>query len=172
MKSVLAEFETVDALSEGSNRAKDEGFATKDALTPYPLPGTDKIVGSDHPNIRVPMAVGGFGMAVAMFGLEWWSAAYAYPFNEGGRPFFSWQIFLLVPFEVGVLAAGVAGFLAMLVHCGLPRLYHPLFDVGDFERASQDRFFLLFDDPGDEALPRLRNILLEAGALQIAEAAA
>ena len=58
--------------------------------------------------------------------LEFWSAVYAYPIDSGGRPLNSWPIFLLVPFEVGVLAAAVAGFAALLVLCGLPRLHHPV----------------------------------------------
>lgn len=173
MKRLLAEFATTDALTEGSNRAGDGGFPAVDALTPYPIADMHKIVESDHPHVRVPMAVAGFGTAAAMFALESWSAVSAYPFNEGGRPFFSWQVFLLVPFEVGVLAAGIAGFVAMLVHCGLPRLHHPLFDVGGIEHATQDRFFLMFDYPAADAeVATLRDILLGAGALSIAESAA
>ena len=48
-----------------------------------------------------------------------------------------------MPFEVGVLAAAVAGFAALLVLCGLPRLHHPLFDCDAIERATDDRYFLL-----------------------------
>ena len=172
MRSLLAEFETADALSKGAGKAGESGFVTRDALTPYPVAALDGLIEQASPRVRVPMAIAGFGTAAAMFGLEWWSAARAYPFNEGGRPLFSWQVFTLVPFEVGVLAAGLAGFVAMCVHCGLPRLHHPMFATDGIERASQDRFFLVFDDPGDENLAKLRAILLDAGALRIAESGA
>ena len=79
--------------------------------------------------------------------MEFWSAVYAYPIDSGGRPLNSWPIFLLVPFEVGVLAAAVAGFAALLVLCGLPRLHHPLFDCDAIERATDDRYFLLVRAP-------------------------
>ena len=74
------------------------------------------------------MPIAALALAAAAYALEFWSAVYAYPIDSGGRPLNSWPIFLLVPFEVGVLAAAVAGFAALLVLCGLPRLHHPLFD--------------------------------------------
>jgi hypothetical protein len=54
---------------------------------------------------------------------------------------------LLVPFEVGILAAATAGFIALVVLCGLPRLNHPLFDWRRVERATDDRYFLLVEAP-------------------------
>ena len=41
----------------------------------------------------------------------------------------------------------VAGLTAFLVENGLPRLHHPLFAVQGFERASQDRFWLMLARP-------------------------
>ena len=170
MSRLLAEFTSAEAIADGARRAKDEGFATLDALTPYPVPAMDALVPASRPMIRVPMAVAGFGTAAFAFGFQAWSAVSAYPFNSGGRPLFSWQIFLLVPFEVGVLAAAIAGLVSFFVHCGLPRLHHPIFDVGGIERASQDRFFLVFDHPRGEAYATLQGLLLDAGAVSLSEA--
>ena len=69
--------------------------------------------------------------------------------------------------EFGVLAAAVAGFATMLWACGLPRLNHPVHDMPQFERASQDRFLLLVA-PKDGPAP-LRRRLEEAGALLVSE---
>ncbi len=96
----------------------------------------------------------------------------AYPFNSGGRPLFSWPVFLLVPFEVGVFAAALAGLIAFFVHCGLPRLHHPAFGVGGVERASQDRFFLDLRSPQRRRSAHLQDLLCEAGAVSISEAEA
>ena len=82
-------------------------------------------------------------VAAFAFGLQWYSAVIAYPINSGGRPLNSWQVFWLVPFEVGVFAAALCGVIALFWSCGLPRLHHPLFEIPGFERATQDRFFLL-----------------------------
>jgi hypothetical protein len=171
MTSLLAEFASAEALTTAARRTGEQGFAARDVLSPYPLENMDEIVPPRHARIRGPMALAGFGTALFVFFFQWWTAAVAYPFNSGGRPFFSWPVFLLVPVETGVLAAGIAGMIAFFVSCGLPRLYDPVFDVGDIERASQDRFFLLFAHPGDARLDRLRDLLTGAGALQVAEAA-
>ena len=87
----------------------------------------------------------------------------------GGRPLNSWPIFLLVPFEVGVLAAAVAGFAALLVLCGLPRLHHPLFDSDALERATDDRYFLLVRAPPKAESDGLKVLLFAARAMRIEE---
>lgn len=173
MSSVLvAQFADVEALLGGVRHARDEGFSARDALTPYPIAAIIDLIPHSEPRLRLTMALSGFGVALFAFALQTWSAVVAYPFNSGGRPYFSWPVFLLVPFEVGVLAAGIAGFIAFLRRTGLPRLHHSIFDLADIERASQDRFFLIFDHPQGEALSKLEGLMLAAGALSVAEAGA
>jgi hypothetical protein len=79
-------------------------------------------------------------------------------------------VFVLFPFEVGVLGAAVAGLIALLWRTGLPRLNHPLFDLGRFAAASQDRFFLAAA-PGSPAFDarRLHAMLTACGAVAIME---
>ena len=106
------------------------------------------------------MLIFAIGVAGFAYGLQFWSAVYAYPIHSGGRPLNSWPIFLLVPFEVGILAAAIAGFAALLVLCGLPRVNHPLFDWDAVERATDDRYFLLVDAPPEISEgDRLRTVL-------------
>ena len=81
-------------------------------------------------------------------------------------------MFLLVPFEAGVLAAGIAGFITFLYTCGLPGLYHPVFDVPGIERATSDRFFLLVNTSSDERIEdHVRGLLVKEGAIFIEEVA-
>lgn len=170
---LIAEFGNPGALTAAARRVRDEGFRALDALTPCPVEGIDGALGLKTSPVRWPMLIAGIGVAAFAYGLESWSAIFAYPIDSGGRPLNSWPVFLLAPFEVGVLAAGLAGFIAFLVLCGLPRLNHPLFDWDRIERATDDRYFLLMAAPEDErADTRLRALLLDAKALRIEAAPA
>jgi len=165
---LIAEFGDPGALTAAARRVRDEGFRALDALTPCPVDGVDGALDLKKSPVRWPMLIAGIGVAAFAYGLESWSAILAYPIDSGGRPLNSWPIFVLAPFEVGVLAAGLAGFIAFLVLCGLPRLNHPLFDWDRIERATDDRFFLLMAAPqGEQAGARLRALLLDAKALRI-----
>jgi Protein of unknown function (DUF3341) len=165
---LIAEFGGPDAMVAAARRARDQGFAPLDALSPCPVEGIDETLGLKKSPIRLPMLIAALSVAALAYGLEYWSAVYAYPIDSGGRPLDSWPVFLLAPFEVGVLAAAIAGFIALLVLCGLPRLNHPLFDWNRIERATDDRYFLLMAAPEDgRDNDRLRSLLLEARALMI-----
>ena len=90
MKTLVATFHTPEALMQAAQKAKAEGFALEDTLTPFPVEGIDGVLGLKKANIRRPMALAGFSAAAFAYALEWYSAAIAYPYNSGGRPFNSW----------------------------------------------------------------------------------
>lgn len=170
MTALLAEFRTPDALRAALARVGEAGHRALDAFTPYPVEGLDEGLGIGPSRIRYVMLAGGILMAVFAFGLQYYSAVYDYPLNLGGRPLNSWQAFLLVPFEVGIFAAALCGVVAFLRSCRLPRLHHPLFEIPGFERATQDRFYLLAGaEDGTDAGLQLRHLLEEAGAVVVTE---
>lgn len=170
MKWLVAVFESPEALVKGADKLKAEGCPAEDALTPFHVHGIEDALNTKRPPVRRAMAIAGFSVAAFAYFIEWMSLAIAYPFNSGDRPFNSWQVFLLVPFEAGVLAAGIAGFVTMLYTCGLPSLYHPVFDVRGIERATSDRFFLIVNPTTDERTEdRVRGLLVSEGAIFIEE---
>jgi hypothetical protein len=73
-----------------------------------------------------------------------------YPLNLGGRAHLAWPAFMLVTFEMAVLGAALFLLFGLLIASRLPQLHHPVFDAPDFERVTQDRFFLCIraSDPG------------------------
>jgi hypothetical protein len=172
MKRLVAAFDSPEALVKGADRLKAEGYPAEDALTPFRVHGIEEALTIKQPPVRRVMAVAGFSVAAFAWLLQWFSLAVAYPFDSGGRPLFSWQVFLLVPFEAGVLAAGIAGFITFLYICGLPGLYHPVFDVPGIERATSDRFFLMVSTSSDERIEdHVRSLLVNEGAIFIEEVA-
>ena len=166
-RPLLAEFETPEALVRALRLARADGHRAIDAFSPFPVEDLAAALDPPRVPVRPIMAAAGFGAAAAMYALQWYGAVHAYPLNSGGRSLHSWPVFLLVPFEVGVLAAAVAGFAAFLWGCGLPRLHHPLFAMPRFERASQDRFLLLVAPRGPAE--GLRRTLEEAGARLVSD---
>jgi len=167
-RPLLAEFDRPAALVTALRRIKQRGHLALDAFTPYPVDGLDEELAIARSPIRAVMLAGGLVVAAAAFALQAYSAVIDYPINSGNRPLFSWQVFLLVPFEVGVFAAALCGVCAFLYGCGLPRLHHALFDVPAFERATQDHFFLLAGACDDAASRDLRQIL-ESSAICVTE---
>jgi len=169
-KPLVAEFCDADSLIGAAVRLKREGHQLLDAFTPFRLPELDCILPVRPPRVRLAMLLVGLAMAAFAYFLQWYSSVIDYPLNTGGRPLHSWPVFVLVPFEVGMLAAALSGFASCFWNCRLPCLYHPLFDTTDFSRANQDRFFLLAAQSDEEGRSAsLRETLKSAGALTVME---
>lgn len=168
LRTVVAEFGSEHALTAAMSKLSEGGFLARDALTPYPVEALSHALALRPSRVRWAMLAGGLAAAALAYATEWYSAVVDYPFNTGGRPLNSWPVFVLVPFEVGVLAAALCGLVAFLLACGLPRLNNPLFAVPGIERATVDRFFLVYDIVAEsEAHRRLVALLVDAHALRV-----
>jgi len=143
---LLAEFATAHGAADAARRAARAGTPAVDVLSPNPIDGIAEHLAP--PPARAPvgwvMFIAGAMGAILGYFMQWYSAAVAYPIDSGGRPLNSWPVFLPVAYEITILLAGICGMLGWIAMCGLPKLHHPLFVADAFERASQDRYFLLF----------------------------
>jgi hypothetical protein len=143
---LLAEFATAHETLAAAAKAAAEGTPAEDVLSPNPLEGIAENLAprpATAPIGWVMFTAGALG-ALAGYGMQWYSAVIDYPINSGGRALNSWPAFLLVSYEIAILSAAIAGILGWLWLCGLPRLFHPLFAADVVERASQDRYLLVF----------------------------
>ena len=170
MYGLLAEFPSADALCAAARHARDNGYTRVEAYSPFAIEGLDDIVGADKGWIAPLTLVGGILGGAGTYFLQWYAAVVDYPINIGGRPLHSWPAFIPATFEITILGAAVAAVLAMLVLNGLPRLYHPLFEVEEFELASRNRFFLCLParDPVFAPCPA-RDLLEELHPLLLRE---
>jgi hypothetical protein len=147
---LLAEFKSAHAAADAARTADEGGQPPMDALTPHPVDGV-----ADHlvpprtvPSIGyVQVIAGAIGAAIG-YAMQWYSATIDYPIISGNRPLYSWQVFVIVPYEMTILFAAVFGVLSWMIMSGLPRPHHPLFEAAITERAVQDRYLLVFA-PGE-----------------------
>jgi Protein of unknown function (DUF3341) len=168
---LLAEFLHGAQLRAVARLAQRGNCRLLDAFTPHHVEGLTELLATRSSNIRVAMFIAGFGVAALAYGAgEYYTAVINYPYNSGGRPLDAWPAFMLVPFATGILGASIAGLVTFLIETGLPRLHHRLFDVPGFERATQDRFWLLLMRPEDGSdKQQTIDWLLRSGALSVRE---
>jgi hypothetical protein len=167
---LVAEFDTVPALLNAAEKARDAGFKRMDAYSPFPIEGLTDALGQRPTKLPLVVLIGGLVGAVGGFFLQWYTSTVSYPLNIGGRPFNSWPMFIPVTFECTVLGASLSAVFGMLGLNGLPMPYHPLFHIERFARASRDRFFLAIRaiDPKFD-LAQTRTFLEGLGAREVSE---
>ncbi len=142
LHGLLAEFGGQDALLEAARRVRAEGYAAVDAYTPYPVEGLAEVLGFRSTRVPLVVLVGGILGASGGYFLQYWLNVLDYPINVGGRPLNSIPSWIIVTFEMTILVAALFAVLGMLALNGLPRPYHPVFNVPEFALASTNRFFL------------------------------
>jgi hypothetical protein len=146
---LMVQFLTPEAVLAATRRSREAGYRDMDAYTPYTVEGLAAELGMGRSRIPSVVLIGALVGAATGFFMQYYSMAVDYPFNSGGRPYNSWPAFIPIAFEVMVLVGSLAAFLSMVLLNELPHPNHPVFNVPEFVRASQDRFFLCIeaDDP-------------------------
>ena len=142
---LMAEFETPEGLLDAAKKTYSAGFRRMDAFSPVPIHGLAAAIGFHRTNLPVLTFVCGLLGAVCGYGLQYWVHVIDYPINIGGRPLHSGPSFIPVTFELTILFAGIGTFVGLWIANRLPMPYHPVFNVPEFARASQDRFFLCIE---------------------------
>jgi hypothetical protein len=167
---LMAEFTEADEVLAAAQRCREAGYRRMDAFTPFPIEGLAEAVGQSR--TRVPLIVllcGIIGGAGGYF-MQWYATVIDYPLNIGGRPFHSWPSYIPITFELTILCASIGGLIGMILLNRLPQPYHPAFNAPDFNRASQDRFFLCIEatDPKFD-LSATKNFLLTLHPERVSE---
>ncbi|HSA59132.1 MAG TPA: DUF3341 domain-containing protein [bacterium] len=148
-------------------RLRGEGLTVQDVLTPYAVHGLDDAMGLRRSRLAlVTFFAGLFGLILAM-GFQFWTSAFDWPLNVGGKPANSTLAFLPVTFEITVLIGGLSTVLAFFLRTRLrPGAKALLLEQG----ITNDRFVVVLEKghPHFEE-EKARRILMETGTDAITE---
>ena len=167
---MLAEFDSEEAVLEAAHKVHDAGYEKVEGYTPFAVEGLADALGKRSTHIAAVTFWCGLCGALLGFGMCYYANVISYRWNVGGRPPNSWPAWIPITFEMTVLGAAFAAVFGMLALNGLPRPYHPLFNVPAFSLASRDRFFICIEsnDPKFD-LAATRQFLETLRPMSVAE---
>jgi len=140
---LMAEFDSAQDLVDAAFKTHQAGYKKIDAYSPFPVEGLAEAIGFHKNRVALVVLVGGLLGLLSAYGLQYWVAVITYPVNIGGRPLQSWPSFIIVTFELTILFGGLSAVFGMLALNGLPMPYHPVFNVPEFKKATENKFFLV-----------------------------
>lgn len=165
---LVAEFDGPASISRAAEKVRDAGYKKWDVYAPIPIHGIDEAMGLKSPKVGLLVGMGALiGCSGALL-MQWFLSDKLYRVTVSGKPFWAWEQFTPVTFELSVLFSAFAALLGMLALNGLPRWHHPLFGVERFLRVSDDRFVIAIEarDAKFDAA-RTRQLLADAGGQHI-----
>lgn len=168
--ALVGVFETPRALYRACEAVRDAGYRRFDAHTPFPVHGLERAMGLRASRLPWIVLACGIAGAVGAFSLQTWVHSVAYPQVISGKPFFAFQAYVPVTFELTVLLSAFGAFFGTWALCRLPRWFHPVMQAQAFPRATDDRF-LLSIEAGDAKFDAeaTRALLERLGATSVEE---
>lgn len=142
---IMAEFDSATELVDAARAVREAGYTKTDAFSPFPIHDIDEALGIKRSILPVLVFFGGITGLMLGISLQVFVHYIDYPLNIGGRPYLSWPSFVPPAYELTILLAGFTAVFGMLFLNGLPRPYHPVFNVPRFALASREKFFLLVE---------------------------
>ena len=142
---LMAEFTSAAQLLTATQAAARLGYRQLDAYSPQPVEGLDEALSFRPRFLPWLVFLGGISGGAGAYFMQYYASVHDYPLLVAGRPLHSWPAFIPITFELTILAAALTALLVLLIGSRLPQPYHPVFNVEQFARASQDRFFLCIE---------------------------
>ena len=167
---LIAMFDTPTEIVRAAEAVREAGYMSWDVITPFPVHGMDRAMGMQRSRVpRFALAGGILGFVTGMT-LIWWSGARNSRLIVGGKPLFSPLFAFPVSYELAILFASLATIVGMFLLNRLPMHYHAVMKQPHFQRANDDRFFVVIEARDPLYDPSATRTLLEQiGGREIAE---
>jgi hypothetical protein len=161
---LLVMFEDEPSLCRALERLRPLHIGELRTYTPKPLE-------LEPPHSPLPMIVliAGILGAGAGFGMQLYANTVSYPLDIGGRPENSWPAFIPITFELGVLAAVLAGVFGYFIINRLPRLYDRIDELDSIREAMRDGWLMAIRTTDQAQLAQARSIVAELEPLAVEE---
>src|SRR6476620_8388911 len=145
LHGLLAEFDSPTELVDAAREVRDAGYRQTDAFTPFPLHDIDEALGIKRSILPYLCFAGGITGLLSGFALQYFVHVIDYPIIVGGRPHISLPAMIPPAYELTILLTAFTAVFGMLFLNGLPRPYHPVFNVPRFALATREKLFLLIE---------------------------
>jgi mono/diheme cytochrome c family protein len=171
--SVVGIFDSPETMMAAIPGVKARIKGKLEAYTPYPIHGLDKALGFRKSPIGGMVLVMGIIGALSGVGFELWTSGVDYPLVTAGKPYFSWEAFVPIMFEVTVLFATFTAGLGMLLLLNrLPLFRHPMLRSSSLPLVTRDKFALAVESGGETLDPGAIASVLRgfgAGSIEVIE---
>jgi len=167
--SVVGVFDSAQMLMKAIPQIRSKVTMRLEAYTPYPVEGIDKLLGLRKSPIGGMVLVMGLIGAISALGFELWTSGVDYPQMTAGKPYFSWEAFVPIMFEVTVLFATFTAGLGMLLLLNrLPLFRHPMLRSKSLPLITRDKFALAVESGGAEMdVDAVSKLFQQAGAKSV-----
>jgi len=168
---IMAEFKSPHDIYEAAGQLRAAGYDCSkkwDAYTPFPVHGIEKQMGIGRSHVPWIVLAGGITGFTTGVLITWYMNGFDYPLVVGGKPYWSMIYPFPVFYELTILFSAFGAFFGQFLTNGLPRPHHEVFNSEQFERASDNAFFILIESAHplfDEQ--RTREQLARAGGFNI-----
>lgn len=164
---IMAEYATPADIYHASEKVRDAGYTRWDAYSPFPIHGMEEAMGISRTKLPLMVFVGGMtGAGLGML-MQWWMSM-NYEMVTQGKPYFSWQAFVPITFELGILLSAFTSLIGMLALNALPRWNHPLMKKERFLSVSDDKFFVCIESNDPKFDPdKVRELFKDTGATSV-----
>lgn len=147
--AVIAEFAGPNELLSAAEKVRDAGYKQWDVHSPFPIHGMDDAMGVGQSKVGlIAGACGAVGL-VSAFALQYWTQAVDYPLIIAGKPYNSYQAWVVVCFGLTILFSALGAVFSMLILNRLPMWFNGLFYSEHFSKKVNDDGFFVSIEAGD-----------------------